>query len=64
MWTVSVKEIPAVTYSGRNGRKVQHIVLADAKGRRMADTQVTKYTDVEAVKARYQRIADNKNAAG
>lgn len=61
-WAVEVRNIPAVIYSGRNGRKSAHIVLVDSKGRRVADTQITKFTDVEAVKARYQRIADNYNA--
>lgn len=62
-WTVEVRNIPSVVYSGRNGRKVPHIVLLDAKGRRVSATQITKWTDVEVVKSRYQRIADNKSGA-
>lgn len=61
-WTVEVRNIPSVTYSGRNGRKKPHVVLLDGNGRRWGDTEINKYTDVEAVKARYQKIADNKNA--
>ena len=61
-WVVEVRNIPSVIYSGRNGRKAPHIVLFDAKGRRVANTQINKWTDVDAAKARYQRIADNYNA--
>lgn len=61
MLTVVTKEIPSLTHSGRHGRKRPHVILLDGKGRRLADTEINKRTDVEAVKAKYQRIADNHN---